>query len=177
MLASEPNVRFVFLSAVLFFFPHCLMSLLLSCCVCVCDGRSLKWSFGSSLDKKDLRFGYLMRVFFATSGDPSGDARLEWEYVGNMCAGTYVSSTSVAVLQFFQKTSTVLVTYRILDADSLLLSLSVPLLLPVNSLCVLSPTAMAVTVIEAENGKPGIIQYGNMMRLDPDAYVHQGARS
>lgn len=36
---------------------------------------------------------------------------------------------------------------------------------------------MAVTVIEAENGKPGIIQYGNMMRLDPDAYVHQGARS
>lgn len=61
-----------------------------------------------------------MRVFFATSGDPSGDARLEWEYVGNMCAGTYISSTSVAVLQFFQKTSTVLVTYRILDANSLL---------------------------------------------------------
>lgn len=136
--------------------------------------RSLKWSFGSSLDKKDLRFGYLMRVFFATSGDPSGDARLEWEYVGNMCAGTYVSSTSVAVLQFFQKTSTVLVTYRILDADSLS-NVSLSPVLVVNHRG-LPPTAMAVTVIEAENGKPGIIQYGNMMRLDPDAYVHQGAR-
>lgn len=117
MLASELNVRFVFLALSPFrsySFPDVPCS-----CAAVYGLRSLKWSFGSSLDKKDLRFGYLMRVLFATSADPSGDARLEWEYVGNMCAGTYVSSTSVAVLQFFQKTSTVLVTYRILDANSL----------------------------------------------------------
>ena len=75
------------------------------------------------MEKKDLRFGYVMKVMFTNPSDLSGDARLEWEYVGNKCSGAYISSTSVAALNFLQKKSTVLLTYRILDSDSLYLSL------------------------------------------------------
>ena len=73
------------------------------------------------MDKKDLRFGYVMKVMFSNPLEPSGDARLEWEYVGNKCSGAYISATSIAALNFLQKKSTVLLTYRILDSDSLLL--------------------------------------------------------
>jgi len=34
---------------------------------------------------------------------------------------------------------------------------------------------MAVCVIEAEAGKPAIIQYGNMMRIDPELYAKHGS--
>ena len=84
--------------------------------------RFLKWSFGSSLDRKDLRFGYLMKVVF-TSPDCAGDAQLEWEYGGRTCIGAYFSSTSIVALNFLLPESTVLLTYRLLDTDSLLPSL------------------------------------------------------
>ena len=83
--------------------------------------RFLKWSFGTSMEKKDLRFGYIMKVMFTNASDSSGDARLEWDYVGNKCSGAYISATSIAALNFLQKRSTVLLTYRILDSDSLLI--------------------------------------------------------
>ena len=71
------------------------------------------------MEKKDLRFGYVMKVMFTNPSDSSGDARLEWDYVGNKCSGAYISATSIAVLNFLQKKSTVLLTYRILDSESL----------------------------------------------------------
>jgi hypothetical protein len=110
--------------------------------------RHLKWSFGSSMNRKDLRFGYVMRVL---SSHERPDLRLEWEYIGVPCRGEYLASTAVAVLNFWQPGSTVTVTYRVLDQDT-----------------------MAVCVVEAEAGKPAIIQYGNMLRLDPEAYKKFG---
>ena len=98
-----------------------------------------------------MRFGYVMRVL---SAHDSMDMRLEWEYVGMTCRGDFFGSTSTAILNFFQKNSTVTVTYRILDPDT-----------------------MAVCVIESEPGKSAIIQFGNMLRIDPDLYAKFGTPS
>lgn len=113
--------------------------------------RALKWAFGSSLSRRDLRIGYVMRVLPAPDG-ASGDMRFEWEHAGTPCRGEYFASTGVAVLRFFQRASTVTVTYRVLDAD-----------------------AMAVVVVEAEAGKPAILQLGTMLRIDAEAYAKHGA--
>lgn len=53
--------------------------------------------------------------------DPeSSQTKMEWQYGGESCSGIFNSATSTAVLNFFLRTSTVSITYRILDPDSTL---------------------------------------------------------
>lgn len=104
--------------------------------------RCLRWSFGKSLDPEDLLFGFVIRV----STGP-GDAELEWQYKGMPCHGHYHHATGLAMLQFNLRTSSVVITYRINDADT-----------------------MAVCVVEVDEAQRSTIQYGNMYRLDPSLY-------
>ena len=69
-----------------------------------------------------------MKVIF-TGPDCDGDAQLEWEYAGRTCIGAYFASTSIIALNFLLPESTVLLTYRILDTDSLLHSTALPAML------------------------------------------------
>ena len=98
--------------------------------------RLLKWSFGKSLDAGELRFGYVIRF----AHDPTSEqTRLDWQYGGESCQGIYNSVTRTAVLNFFLRTSTVTITYRVLDADS-----------------------MACTIVEVDESSAPTIQYGHM---------------
>lgn len=75
--------------------------------------KFLRWSFGKSLKRTDMRFGYEMKVI-----QNQQDAQLECKYTGAVCKGQYLSSTSVIILNFFLKSSMVTVTYRIVDENS-----------------------------------------------------------
>eukprot|EP01113_Clastostelium_recurvatum_P007962 TRINITY_DN1372_c0_g1_i2.p1 TRINITY_DN1372_c0_g1~~TRINITY_DN1372_c0_g1_i2.p1 ORF type:complete len:161 (-),score=29.40 TRINITY_DN1372_c0_g1_i2:372-854(-) len=78
--------------------------------------RHLKWSFGKTLSKNELHFGYVMK-FVQVPRNP--ETYLEWTYTGTVCHGKFLPATQVAVLNFFQSHSTVLVTYRVIDPDSM----------------------------------------------------------
>jgi hypothetical protein len=80
--------------------------------VSVPDQDYFQWQFGE--DSSSLAFGYLMKV----SSLPSGDASIEWQYRGSRCTGTFKSSLKLATLTFDLETSSVVVSYRVLDADS-----------------------------------------------------------
>ena len=127
--------------------------------------RHLKWSFGQSMNEAELRYAYTMK---STKDPATGDVSFEWDYIGTPCKGQYISATSVAVLNFFQKRSTVVATYRVLDPNSIfnIHTLTYALLLiflPIFK-------AVSVCVVEGEMGKPAIIQYGNMYRINPSLY-------
>ena len=107
----------------------------------------LRWYFGSSPRKSDLRLGYSMEVFITSSG---GDARFQWEYGGSRCVGQYCAATGVVHLPFLQRNSSLFVTLRLLD-----------------------PETIAVSILEAETGNTGLVQMGNMFRLDPSLYPSQ----
>ncbi|EFA84942.1 hypothetical protein PPL_01935 [Heterostelium album PN500] len=101
------------------------------------SARHLKWSFGKSLEKSELRFGYSMKCVQAPKNT---ETYLEWTYIGTVCHGKYLPSTNVAVLNFFQPQSTVLVTYRVIDENT-----------------------MSVCVVEVDKKQTPSIQYGNIV--------------
>ncbi|KAL6056058.1 SKICH domain-containing protein [Balamuthia mandrillaris] len=107
--------------------------------------RYLKWSFGKSLHKNDLRFGYIMKF---VSQPRSHDMMLEWQYTGDTCRGQYIDKSAVAVLNFFLRSSTVLATYRVTDENTI-----------------------AICITEVDNKQQPTIQYGNMFRIDPALYA------
>eukprot|EP00727_Mastigamoeba_balamuthi_P003050 m51a1_g12742 hypothetical protein (102) ;mRNA; r:3079-3549 len=97
----------------------------------------------------------LLQPPFVTVVDPTTeDVALEWDYLGTPCAGHYIAATGVLVLNFYQKLSTVTVTYHVIDANT-----------------------MAVCVLEVEAGKQPLMQYGNMYRIDLELYAKHGAAS
>ena len=72
---------------------------------------------------------------------------IEWQYGGEPCSGMFNPMTSTAVLNFFLKSSTVTITYRVMDMNTL-----------------------AVVIVEVDEGHSPTIQYGNMCRIDLDLY-------
>eukprot|EP00026_Physarum_polycephalum_P012843 Phypoly_transcript_13183.p1 GENE.Phypoly_transcript_13183~~Phypoly_transcript_13183.p1 ORF type:complete len:176 (+),score=9.87 Phypoly_transcript_13183:535-1062(+) len=106
--------------------------------------RHLKWSFGKSLSKSELHFGYIMKF---VNFPKSPETYLEWVYTGTVCHGKFLPASGVAILNFFQAHSTVLVVQRIVDADT-----------------------MAVCIIEVDEKQVPTLQYGNMYRIDPSLY-------
>ena len=108
--------------------------------------RQIKWSFGSSLSKKDMHSSYTMRV--SENFPTPGTTMFEWKYANEICRGSFHSATATATFNFLQKQSTVIVIYRVLD-----------------------PNCMAVCIIESEAGRPAIMQYGNMMRISVPDYI------
>ena len=68
---------------------------------------------------------------------------MQWEYAGSPCSGTYQASTKVATLQLTMPKSSVTITYRIIDPDT-----------------------MAVCIIEVDTKHTPTIQYGHMVRID-----------
>lgn len=122
--------------------------------------RYLRWSFGKSLQKTDLRFGYEMKVF---QQPQKKETFLEWQYSGTLCKGTFFPSTQVCVMHFILRNSMVTVTYRIVDEDSTFFFSS----------CIdtdgVKP-AMAICIVEIDDKQQPTIQYGNMHRIDPNAY-------
>jgi len=106
--------------------------------------RHLKWSFGKTLSKSELYFGYIMK-FVQVPRNP--ETYLEWTYSGTVCHGKFIPSSQVAVLNFFQPQSSILVTYRVVDSDT-----------------------MAVCIVEVDEKQPPTLQYGNMYRIDPTLY-------
>eukprot|EP00466_Bigelowiella_natans_P017963 jgi/Bigna1/88324/estExt_fgenesh1_pg.C_300156 len=117
------------------------------------DGtRYLKWSFGRGLKPVDLRFGYVMKfnAGLENSDDENKKAdstAIEWQYCGHLCSGVFQQNTKVYVLNFHLKTSTVVITYRILDKNK-----------------------MAVCIVEVDGRHTPTVQMGNMYRLDPNMY-------
>ncbi|GAM29153.1 hypothetical protein SAMD00019534_123290, partial [Acytostelium subglobosum LB1] len=109
------------------------------------NARHLKWSFGKSLSKSEMRFGYSMKFL---SAPKNIETYLEWTYIGTICHGKYLPATNTAVLNFFQPLSTVLVTYRIIDENT-----------------------MSVCVVEVDEKQTPSIQYGNMYKIDPALYA------
>jgi len=107
--------------------------------------RYLKWSFGKSLDKQDLQFGYIMKF---EPKAKNNDVYLEWQYSGDLCHGQYMDKNSVAILNFFIRNSTVTATYRIIDNDTI-----------------------AVCITEVDERHKPTIQYGNMYRIDAKLYA------
>jgi len=106
--------------------------------------RHLKWSFGKSLSKSELHFGYIMKF---VNFPKSPETYLEWVYTGTVCHGKFLPASGVAILNFFQAHSTVLVVQRVVDADT-----------------------MAVCIIEVDEKQLPTLQYGNMYRIDPSLY-------
>ncbi|EGG21857.1 hypothetical protein DFA_01743 [Cavenderia fasciculata] len=100
------------------------------------SSRFLKWSFGKSLSKNEMRFGYLMKM---VSAPKNIETYLEWTYIGTLCHGKYLPATNCAVLNFFQPLSTVLVTYRVVDENT-----------------------MSVCVVEVDEKQTPSIQFGNI---------------
>eukprot|EP00742_Colponemidia_sp_Colp-10_P005049 GILJ01005394.1.p1 GENE.GILJ01005394.1~~GILJ01005394.1.p1 ORF type:complete len:200 (-),score=14.10 GILJ01005394.1:342-899(-) len=108
---------------------------------------TLKWSFGKTPDKTRLQAGYVMKC---SKHGSSLDRKLEWEYDGCLCSGTFHASTSTAVLHYQLPDSTVLVTYRLVDQHT-----------------------MALCIVEVTAQYPPSIQYGHMSRLDLSLYPSQ----
>jgi hypothetical protein len=104
------------------------------------NAKYLNWKFGDILDSEKLQFGYLMKVI--------DDSRMEWQFRGNPCFGSYSKATRVAQLEFRSESSHISITYRLIDRDTI-----------------------AVNIVEVEeNGDVGTIQYGLMHRIYPEDY-------
>ncbi|ELR12511.1 uncharacterized protein ACA1_028150 [Acanthamoeba castellanii str. Neff] len=83
-----------------------------------------------------------------TTPAKNNDVYLEWQYSGDTCHGQFMDKTSVAILNFFIRSSTVTATYRIMDADTI-----------------------AVCITEVDERHKPTIQYGNMYRIDTKLYA------
>ncbi len=71
----------------------------------------MKWSFGKSVEEKELRFGYEMR--FTRPIGVKTETNIDWVYVGTPCHGKFIASGHCcAVLNFFLRSSVIVVTYR-----------------------------------------------------------------
>eukprot|EP00696_Hemimastix_kukwesjijk_P003640 gnl/Hemi2/1444_TR510_c0_g1_i1.p1 gnl/Hemi2/1444_TR510_c0_g1~~gnl/Hemi2/1444_TR510_c0_g1_i1.p1 ORF type:complete len:182 (-),score=41.59 gnl/Hemi2/1444_TR510_c0_g1_i1:53-598(-) len=108
------------------------------------SARFLRWSFGAGLAAEELSFGYIMKVFRKGS---SQDSFMEWQYLGTTCHGKYMPGTGTAIFNFILPNATVVVTYRIMD-----------------------PNTIAVCIVEVSQAVSPTIQYGNMFRLDSSIY-------
>jgi len=103
------------------------------------------WYFGPSLDQ--LQFTYRMKFDSNKENNDNGETSLNWDYQGCRCDGKFFPNTGVVVLNFFLDSSVVTATYRIIDAHS-----------------------MAVCTCEVIRGRPPVVQYGNLYRLDSNLY-------
>jgi hypothetical protein len=91
-----------------------------------------------------------------------------------------MDKTSVAILNFFIRSSTVTATYRIMDADSTsFLPRFAGLVVALLGECRLSTScstsdvsaAIAVCITEVDERHKPTIQYGNMYRIDTKLYA------
>lgn len=82
--------------------------------------RYLRWSFGKTIQRNDLRFGYEMKCLTNTTTSPKSNdpVAFEWTYSNTLCKGNYYPSSGVAIFNFILRNSVVTVTYRIIDEDS-----------------------------------------------------------
>jgi len=112
--------------------------------------RLLKWSFGKTAEKSELRFGYVMKFLEEANREDGADTKIEWQYNGHACSGTFQPSTNSIVLSFQLLNSTVIITYRIIDQHS-----------------------MAVCIVDIDEKHTPTIQLGNMYRIDPQLYEKQ----
>lgn len=87
-------------------------------------------------------------------------------YTGTVCHGKFIPASGVAILNFFQSHSTVLVVQRVVDADSIYLFITCMFL----SFYFFDVEAMAVCIIEIDEKQIPTLQYGNMYRIDPTLY-------
>jgi len=115
------------------------------------DGvRYLRWSFGPSLDQNEMRYGYVTKFHRdSKSKDPNQESSIEWQYDGQPCTGGFNPATGAAVLNFLLKTATVVITYRIMDADT-----------------------VAVCIMEMDENHTPTVQMGNMCRIRPEEYIN-----
>ncbi|GAB5362672.1 hypothetical protein AAMO2058_000817800 [Amorphochlora amoebiformis] len=118
--------------------------------------RYLKWSFGRGLNESDLRFGYVMKFEEGLDENKSASdsVSIEWQYCGHLCNGVYHKSSKVYVLNFFLKTSTVIITYKILNKNQ-----------------------MAVCIVEVDGRHTPTVQMGNMYRLDSEEYAKSSTKA
>lgn len=77
---------------------------------------------------------------------------MQWQYGGNSCHGIFRPVRNVAILNFYLASSTVTITYRAMDNDT-----------------------MAVCIVEVNDLHTPTIQYGNMFRLKPALYREPSA--
>ena len=75
--------------------------------------------------------------------DGRGGYTMQWEYAGSQCTGTYQASIKTAVLHLSMPASSVTITYRVLDANT-----------------------MAVCIVEVDTAHTPTIQYGHMNRIE-----------
>eukprot|EP00164_Ancoracysta_twista_P012188 GFYU01019058.1.p1 GENE.GFYU01019058.1~~GFYU01019058.1.p1 ORF type:complete len:183 (-),score=36.68 GFYU01019058.1:687-1235(-) len=109
------------------------------------DGtKYLKWSFGKSFQVEHLRFGYIMKFSPNTRGQHT---KMEWRYSDTTCHGKFIPETGIASFQYFTAKATVVVTYRVCDADTI-----------------------ALCIVEVDSKNYPTVQYGNMYRIDQSLY-------
>ena len=102
---------------------------------------NLQWSFGKAASRADLRFGYAMK--FTRSPTAPSVTDLEWTYAGTPCFGRFLAhGHPVATLNFCLPTSTVIVTYRVVDE-----------------------ACMVVCIVENDANQAPSLQYGTMYRI------------
>lgn len=128
------------------------------------SSQRLKWSFGKGFTESELQFGYIMECVKDKSQD---FVTFKWQfsgyiftvpntflfqhnilYKGRQCEGSYNPQTAALVLNFMADNVTIVVTYRLVDDDT-----------------------MSVAVIEMSNARMPTIEYGTMYRLDPSLYA------
>jgi hypothetical protein len=85
----------------------------------------------------------LARSLDPIQADGRGGYTMQWEYAGSQCNGTYQASTKTAVLHLNMPASSVTITYRVLDANT-----------------------MAVCIVEVDTAHTPTIQYGHMNRIE-----------
>jgi len=85
---------------------------------------------------------------FFQKKESSNEITIQWQYNGQSCSGVYQSQTGTAVFNFHLKSSTVVITYRILDQDT-----------------------MAVCIVEVDEQHTPTVQLGNMCRIKANLYA------
>ena len=101
--------------------------------------RMMKWSFGRSVS--EVKFAFLARVTPDADDHDEGVARIDWQYSGHTCWGTFHEKTGVTTLQFPLQDSSKTVTYRRIDDDTY---------------------AVCIVDVDAERSS---LQFGNMVKL------------
>ena len=104
------------------------------------SSRYMRWSFGKTTGT--LKPYYVMKFIPDSQG-----TFLEWEFGGHRCNGQFQPATSVMMLNFYLKSSSLTYTFRVMDAHT-----------------------MAICIVEVDGKHTPTIQYGNMCRVDPALY-------
>eukprot|EP01088_Endostelium_zonatum_P021291 TRINITY_DN8317_c0_g1_i1.p1 TRINITY_DN8317_c0_g1~~TRINITY_DN8317_c0_g1_i1.p1 ORF type:complete len:182 (+),score=22.22 TRINITY_DN8317_c0_g1_i1:58-603(+) len=121
--------------------------------------RQLKWSFSKSLEKSDFIFGYIMK--FISLRDTKNKNKiltnLEWDFMGETCHGKWIPEASLAILNFFLSSSSIIVTFKILDSETI-------------AVCIQEFNHVNNQSGKTVNTENSTIQCGNMYRLDQTKY-------